>query len=89
MVENNILEIPNYIKIDVDGIEHLILNGGIKTLKNTNLQSILVEVNEDFQNQKKEIIKIMDDCKFILLSKKMSPLYNLNKVHNYIFCRKY
>ena len=28
LIENKILEIPNYIKIDVDGIEHLILKGG-------------------------------------------------------------
>ena len=25
LIKNNILEIPDYIKIDVDGIEHLIL----------------------------------------------------------------
>ena len=28
LIENKILEIPDYIKIDVDGIEHLILVGG-------------------------------------------------------------
>ena len=30
------MEIPDYIKIDVDGIEHLILKGGENTLKEKN-----------------------------------------------------
>ena len=32
LIENNIAEFPNYIKIDVDGLEHIILNGGLKLL---------------------------------------------------------
>ena len=31
-LENSILDIPDYIKIDVDGIEHLLLEGGDKFL---------------------------------------------------------
>lgn len=38
---------PNYLKIDVDGIESAILNGAEETLKNPALKSILVEVNAD------------------------------------------
>ena len=34
LVEQKIMEIPDYIKIDVDGIENLILKGGENTLKN-------------------------------------------------------
>ena len=30
LINNNIMYIPDYIKIDVDGIEHLILEGGKK-----------------------------------------------------------
>jgi len=37
---------PDYIKIDVDGIEHLILKGGIPILAKT--KSVLVEVNDKF-----------------------------------------
>ena len=37
---------PTYIKLDVDGIEHLILRGGTNTLSKT--QEILIEVNDDF-----------------------------------------
>ena len=32
LIENNTLEIPDYIKIDVDGIEHFILEGASKYL---------------------------------------------------------
>ena len=37
---------PSFIKIDVDGIESLILQGMKKTLENENLKSILVEFND-------------------------------------------
>ena len=33
LIDNNILEIPNYIKIDVDGVEDLILEEGLNILK--------------------------------------------------------
>ena len=47
------LEKPNYIKIDVDGIEDLILKDSNNILKNT--ESILIEVDTNFKNQKKNI----------------------------------
>ncbi len=40
---------PDYIKMDVDGIEHIILKGGKNVLKN--VKEILVEINEDFVEQ--------------------------------------
>ena len=43
------LKSPDYIKIDVDGIEHLILEGSRKTLES--VKSILVEINDDFDEQ--------------------------------------
>ena len=47
----NLLNIPqpDYIKIDVDGIEHLILKGGEKVLLNT--RELLIEVNDNFIKQ--------------------------------------
>lgn len=47
------IDIPNYIKIDVDGIENLILKGSVKVLKNPNLKSILIEnpTNSDAVNK--------------------------------------
>lgn len=40
---------PDYMKIDVDGIEHLILEGCGNILKTVN--SVLIEVNDDFEEQ--------------------------------------
>lgn len=40
---------PDYIKMDVDGIEHLILMGGEKVLNN--VKGIIIEINDDFEEQ--------------------------------------
>ena len=61
-------------KLDVDGIEHKILKGAKKILTNNNLKSILVEVNENYENQHLEINKIMSENKFKLISKNQNTL---------------
>ncbi|MET3900817.1 FkbM family methyltransferase [Devosia sp. UYZn731] len=43
---------PDQIKMDVDGVEHLILKGGERVLSDTRLKSVLVELNDDFIEQK-------------------------------------
>lgn len=40
---------PDFLKMDVDGIEHLILSGGASVL--AGVQQVLIEVNDDFQEQ--------------------------------------
>ena len=57
-------EKPNYVKIDVDGIEHLILKGSIDTLKN--VESILVEIDQNFDSKSKEIEKYLTQSGFKL-----------------------
>jgi len=89
LVENYILKIPNYIKIDVDGIEHLILSGFDKYLSNKKIKSVLIEVNENFNFQFKEIESLMKFFKFKLQSKHKS-LYatgKFNKCFNYLYNR--
>lgn len=39
------LPVPNYIKIDVDGLEHKVITGAQKTLSRPELKSVLVELN--------------------------------------------
>ncbi len=43
---------PNHIKMDVDGLEFQILQGGDSTLSYPGLQSILLETNEEPENSK-------------------------------------
>ena len=40
---------PDYIKMDVDGIEHLILKGGIEILRG--VKSVSIEINDQFSTQ--------------------------------------
>ena len=64
LISDKIIEIPNYIKIDVDGIEHLIVRGAQNLLKNDELQGLLIEMNPDYQEQYEFINKIMEDNNF-------------------------
>ena len=66
-IEKKILEIPNYIKIDVDGLEHLILRGAKTILKSKKLEKISIELNENFLSQYKEVLYIMKKNNFKLM----------------------
>ena len=56
-------EVPNHIKVDVDGLESKILNGSMRLLKEKRLKSILVELNMKLP-QDLEIIKLLKECGF-------------------------
>ena len=60
LLDKKILKVPNYIKIDVDGIEHLILNGFGKYLLDKRIKSFNIEVNENFKEQYAKVMKIMN-----------------------------
>jgi FkbM family methyltransferase len=84
LIEKNILDSPNYIKIDVDGIEHLILSGAKKLLKNKELKEILVELAPDNNDQYNFVEKILLENNFekILSTNKRllkDPNYKLKK----------
>ena len=93
IIDNQILEIPDYIKIDVDGIEHLILKGGIKLFKNQKILEIQIEINENYLDQYNNVLKIMNECSFVFKEKKRNDLSNyyknekLSKIYNYYFVR--
>ena len=90
LIENSILDIPDYIKIDVDGIEHLILEGGNNFLKNRKIKSLSIEINEDFKEQFKNVLNLMSQYEFKILHKKRNDkFYNdeFANTYNYIFIR--
>lgn len=64
------IDIPKYVKIDVDGIEHLILDGATGLLTNNKLKSVLVEINENFIEQTQNVNDIMKNNGFKLREKK-------------------
>ena len=63
---------PNLIKIDVDGIEHLILDGCYKTLRDNECKTVLVEINDSFNLQRENSERILNDCGFKLLKREQS-----------------
>ena len=69
---------PDYIKIDLDGIEYLVLNGLSEILDDTS--SILIEVTESFKSKKKKIKEFLEHRGFTLekneFSEKNLSLYN-------------
>ncbi len=90
LIENKILDIPDYIKIDVDGLEYLILNGFSKFISHKKLKSILLEIDEDKKKLNKKIFKFLKNKKFVLNKKKQSNItkFSSPKVFNYIFDKK-
>ena len=67
LVQKLKIDKPNYIKIDVDGIEHLILNGFSDILSDT--KSILIEVSNNFKAKKNYIKNFLEKNSFYLISK--------------------
>ena len=46
--DHKILDVPNYIKIDVDGIEHLILEGADRYLGDDKLKSLSITSSQSY-----------------------------------------
>ena len=89
-IENSILDIPDYIKIDVDGIEQLILEGGDKFLNDKKVKSLSIEINENFKEQYDKVLNLMNKYEFKLLHKKnnddmFSEQSKFKNIYNYIF----
>lgn len=86
------LKIPDYIKIDVDGLEHIILASGKEVLRNKKIRSISVEINENFKKQLNNIKHLMKLNSFVFKHKKNSSLIEISKEfqksYNYIFERE-
>ena len=78
-------KIPSMIKIDVDGIEHLILEGAKKTIRNKNCKTIYIEVNDNFKIASNEINRILKDSGFSFKEKRVSKLISDNNRTNSTF----
>ena len=74
------MPVPHYIKMDVDGIEHFLLQGGSKVLKE--VQGILVEINDDFTEQAEVSKKLLEEAGLTLLEKRHSEMFEGSKFQN-------
>ena len=80
---------PNYMKIDVDGLEYLILKGATHILKNKKLTEILIEINENYTSNKRKILNKLSLHNFKFINKYKCNIDNKNsKEYNYLFKRK-
>ena len=66
---------PSLIKIDVDGIEHPILQGAHHVLRSPTPRSALVELNDQFRELESEDTWQLIDAGFELWSKGHSELF--------------
>ncbi|MDD5298982.1 MAG: FkbM family methyltransferase [Gallionella sp.] len=65
---------PDYIKMDVDGIEHLILKSGGVVLRD--LKGIIVEINDDFTEQADGCRKVLTEAGLTLSQKRHSEMFD-------------
>lgn len=63
---------PQYLKMDVDGLEHFILKGGAAVL--SGVAQVLIEVNDDFQEQARECAELLTEAGLVLREKRHSDL---------------
>jgi FkbM family methyltransferase len=80
LIERGIVVQPNHIKIDVDGIENLVVSGMQKCLASIHLKSLLIELNGD----ELEVFKMIQYLENLQLIIKRRPV---GLVGNYIFVR--
>ena len=81
------LQIPSYIKIDVDGDESKILRGAYKTLREPSLESILVEIDEKDGDMAQKSIQALSDANFDIQTRTALKKGSENTLFNYVFCR--
>jgi FkbM family methyltransferase len=80
---------PDYIKLDVDGIEHLILRSGMPIL--SRVKGVLIEINEKFADQYNGAAECLKNAGLVLVEKRQSLEVESNEEFrdsfNQIWCR--
>ncbi len=81
---------PDYIKMDVDGIEHVILKGGRSVLGQ--VKGILIEINDDFYEQAEQCQQLLGEAGLVLKEKRHSEMMGnstagFQNIYNQIWVR--
>lgn len=71
-VQRMAIPAPDYIKMDVDGLEHFILKGGSVVLQG--VKGVLIEVNDDFHEQAEQCRKLLSESGLALKEKRISEI---------------
>lgn len=86
LIDDEILKVPNYIKIDVDGNEHLILEKATSILTSNKVKEIMVEVNEDYREQFIKVNSILQENSFTFKQKFISEFAKNSKFQKSYNC---
>jgi FkbM family methyltransferase len=78
---------PNYLKIDVDGIEWPILQGAEKTLRDPRLRSLMAELTVSDPAEYDRTIALLESCGFMIASKGAIQTAAGEEGCNHIFTR--
>src|SRR3989338_4899915 len=88
-IEEYRLPSPTHIKIDVDGLERLIVSGMSRTLAAASLKSVLIELNTKL-DEDMEVVDIMSGYRFQGVSRFRAPEFDSSEyryIYNFIFRR--
>ena len=85
LIEQFLPSFPNYIKIDVDGIEGKIIDGAKKTISDDRLRSLLVELDATREEYCQNIIERLEGGGMKLTARKH---VTKKRIHNHIFVRQ-
>jgi len=83
------LNSPDFIKLDVDGIEHMILKSGSQVL--SAVQGVLVEINDGFKAQAEESRRLLIKAGLTMKKKLHAPIMEKSvfaNVYNQIWVRE-
>lgn len=75
-------EPPSMIKLDVDGIEHLILSGSLSVLRQPSLRSVIVEVDESFKQLSSDVSRILSESGLRFREKRHGVLFETGEFAN-------
>jgi FkbM family methyltransferase len=60
LIEQGVLPTPDHVKIDVDGLEHRVVAGCLKTFANPQVQSVLIEIDHRIEKCR-DLIDLMEN----------------------------
>ncbi len=78
---------PNYLKLDVDGLEWSILKGARHTLRDSRVRSVLVELSLTYNDERQQAISYLKECGLNLQSVADEQATDAGVGANHLFVR--
>jgi FkbM family methyltransferase len=79
---------PNYLKMDVDGLEFVILQGAKQTLRDARLRSLMIELCVSNEDERRQACGLLKECGFSLLSVGDVQATEAGEGANHLFMRR-